>query len=140
MWTPRWSALAAGIEIEGGGIQEATQDVAQQAGRVVVVVLVAERLGRRRVLRVSPFTLRLAEPLVELPRPGPMDLERVLRRREQRLTGLCSMGPYHQHLPPMLRREALRRAADLDGVGAFLARAELREASPPEVPQLWLEL
>jgi ATP-dependent Lhr-like helicase len=109
-------------------------------GALLLGQLTADALSKRRVLRVTPFTLRLAAPPRKLPQPGPPDLLRVLRQREHQLAALCAMGPYQRHLPVSLRRDAVRGAADLDGVAAFLARAELVEISSPEVPTTWLEL
>jgi ATP-dependent Lhr-like helicase len=108
------------------------------AGALLLGQLVAERLGKRRVLRVTPFTLLLSRAPGALPRPDPAQVTRVLGAREGRLARLCAMGPYHRHLPSGMRRAAVRAAADLDHIAAFLAGAGMREVAP--APRLWLDL
>ena len=108
------------------------------AGGTLFAHLVAEVLGKARLQRVTPFTLVLSAPLAELPRPGPEAVARVVAERERRLAALCGMGPYHRHLPVELRRTALARAADLDGVARFLTQAALTTA--PAAQPVWLEL
>ncbi len=144
-------ALARALASElGAGAQEVLQG---HIGNVHVVVhglgtaggalfahFVAEAVGQARLRRVTPFTLVLTAPLADLPRPRPEEVARVVGERERRLAVLCGMGPYHRHLPTELRRVALQRAADLDGVARFLGQAALVTAPGAEAPPVWLEL
>jgi ATP-dependent Lhr-like helicase len=110
------------------------------AGAALLATLAAGVVGKARMRRVTPFTLILTAPLANLPRPGPEDVARVVSSRERRLAALCGMGPYHRYLPTALRRAALERAADLDGVARFLGQAALASAPESKAPPVWLEL
>jgi ATP-dependent Lhr-like helicase len=110
------------------------------AGALLLSQRLAEALGKRRVLHITPIAAVLAVPPKNLPRPGPEEVAQVVRRQEQRLARSCGMGPYHRYLPAAVRQAAVRQAADLDAVAQFLACATLVQRPDAEVPPVWLEL
>jgi hypothetical protein len=84
--------------------------------------------GAFPVIAAGPFAVVLADPAFarapRLPLPG---LEAALSTA--RLARLLGMGPHHSRLPSGEADRAVFEAADLPGLAARVARAEL--TSPP---------
>jgi ATP-dependent Lhr-like helicase len=90
--------------------------------------VLARIVGKRRIMEVTPFVARLSKELQELPRPTDEEVARFVSEEERRLATVCTMGPFHHHLPPDLRRSSVSEASFVAGIVAFLRGARLVDA------------
>lgn len=101
------------------------------AGARLLRRLLGAMLGREQGGRWSPYTLELAAPLAELPRPTEALLARFVESELDALADLAAPGPHDPKLPRSLRLASLRRILALDPIADFLRSARLAHAPEP---------
>jgi len=94
-------------------------------GALLLSLSLQERCGRAFLERSSPYVLRLGGALKKLPALDLQEARAVVQRHSREFTRLLNLGPHQRHLPSASRLDVCCRAAGLQALVDFLAKARL---------------